>query len=114
MTAIPAVDASSTEQTVARIWCDVLGRPIVDADANFFDLGGHSVLVHMVSEQLTEAFGTSPELVELFRHPTVRSLAALLDGASLGASAGGAGAARLVARDRVRSRAARVRAAGAE
>lgn len=67
-----------TERVVAAAWCVVLGLPFVTASANFFDLGGNSLLLFALLQQLQT---TWPELrmVELFAHPTVASLAAELD-----------------------------------
>lgn len=63
------------EDALAAIWCEVLEVPSVSADDNFFDLGGHSVLLHMVRDRIDERLGLSPPLVDLFTYPTVRSLA---------------------------------------
>jgi surfactin family lipopeptide synthetase A len=47
----------------------------VGIDDNFFDAGGHSLLMINVQWKLKEAFGREVALVEMFEHPTVRSLA---------------------------------------
>ncbi|MEV7779606.1 acyl carrier protein [Kitasatospora sp. NPDC088351] len=60
---------------VAEIWCEVLQVPEVGHDESFFDLGGHSLLLQMVREQVVRRTGQDIELVEFFTHPTVRSLA---------------------------------------
>ncbi len=49
------------------------------ANANFFDVGGHSLLLAQVHGELSEALDQSINIVELFRFPTVRSLAEHLD-----------------------------------
>ena len=72
--------ATDTERVVADIWGEILSLPRVSVAENFFDLGGHSVLVHMVREQLVQRLGTNTPLVDLFQYPTVRSLARHLDG----------------------------------
>lgn len=58
---------TATERTISTIWCEVLELPSVGVQDNFFDLGGHSVLLHMVSEHIGERFGSSPPVVDLFR-----------------------------------------------
>ena len=69
------------ERRVASIWGDVLhlseGGPGLDDD--FFDLGGHSLVALKVQAQLERDLGLSVPLVLLFRHPTVRQLAAALE-----------------------------------
>ncbi|GHJ98950.1 phosphopantetheine-binding protein [Streptomyces sp. NPDC003753] len=72
--------ATDTERVLAGIWCEVLELPEVGAEDNFFDLGGHSVLLHMVQDRITARLGAAPPLVDLFQYPTVRGLAAHLDG----------------------------------
>ena len=69
------------ERRVASIWSAVLhlpeGGPGLDDD--FFDLGGHSLVALKVQAQLERDLGQSVPLVLLFRHPTVRQLAAALE-----------------------------------
>jgi mycobactin peptide synthetase MbtE len=77
----PAGHAASprTETVIAEIWREVLDVPEVRALDNFFDLGGHSVLLAVVSEQITHRLGKSVALLDLFSHPTVRALARHVD-----------------------------------
>ena len=69
---------SDIERTIATIWQSVLGVPRVGVHHNFFDLGGHSLLMVQVYEKLCVAFGRRFPLVELFRQPTVGDLARYL------------------------------------
>ncbi|MBN6052380.1 amino acid adenylation domain-containing protein [Nonomuraea sp. RK-328] len=66
------------ERRVARIFGAVLGLPDVGVDDDFFALGGHSLLATQVVARL-EAAGTPVPLRELFAHPTVAALAAVLE-----------------------------------
>ncbi len=75
------------ELRIAGIWRDVLKVDKVGAEDNFFDLGGHSLLLAQVHSRLGEALGRDLALLDLFRYPTVGSLAAHLARAS-GESAG--------------------------
>ncbi len=71
--------ASEWERAVAAVWREVLGTETVGLDDNFFELGGHSLLLVEVHRRLTTLFPEGAlEVVELFEHPTVRSLAARL------------------------------------
>lgn len=85
----PAVEAGTakyveprteTEAVLAGIWMNVLGRPQVGIDDNFFDLGGHSLLVHRVHLEILELIKCQLPITALFQHPTVRSLADYLRG----------------------------------
>ena len=76
----PRAPANATERDVAGIWADVLKVASVPVDANFFDLGGHSLLLAQVQNRVTQVFGRQISMVELFEAPTVAGLAARLAG----------------------------------
>jgi acyl carrier protein len=60
---------------LAAIWCDVLALPSVPRDANFFDLGGHSLLTVQVQGRIRRQLGFEVQLVDLFRCTTLHQLA---------------------------------------
>ena len=64
------------EETVARVWAEVLGRGPVWRDDNFFALGGQSLLAIAVSHRLESALGHPVPARELFAEPTLRGFAA--------------------------------------
>src|SRR5262249_31682827 len=63
------------EETVARVWAEVLGLERVGAHDNFFDIGGHSLLATQVLSRLRQAFPVDLSLRRLFEEPTVANLA---------------------------------------
>jgi amino acid adenylation domain-containing protein len=63
------------EGTIAAIWQEVLRVEKVGVNDNFFDLGGHSLLMVQVHSKLREAFSKEISLIEMFRNATVGSLA---------------------------------------
>jgi amino acid adenylation domain-containing protein len=67
---------TQTERELAGVWADVLAVKQVGLDDNFFDLGGHSMLLAQVHGKLRDALGHDLSIVEMFQYPTVRSLAA--------------------------------------
>ncbi|MFL6127099.1 condensation domain-containing protein, partial [Actinophytocola sp.] len=73
-------EATATERLIAAIWREVLSRESVGLADNFFDLGGHSLAVAAVHGRLTAATGRQIRLLDLFRYPNIRALAAHLDG----------------------------------
>ncbi|MER7892977.1 amino acid adenylation domain-containing protein [Micromonospora sp. NPDC094482] len=83
-TALPAGPdgLTETEELIAGIWREVLERDRVGVADNFFDIGGHSLALAAVHARLTAATGRSIKMLDLFRHPTIRALAASLDGAA--------------------------------
>ncbi len=70
------------EQDISGIWRDVLGTERVGLQDNFFDLGGHSILAVQVHARLQELTGRALPITDLFRFPTVATLAAHLGGRS--------------------------------
>jgi acyl carrier protein len=63
------------ERQIAAIWSDALGVPSVGIEERFFDIGGHSLLMIEVHDQLRDKAGHDVPLLDLFQYPTVRSLA---------------------------------------
>ncbi len=64
------------EKAVAAIWRDVLRTDEVGVDDNFFNVGGHSLLLAQVATRLSEWLGREVPLLDLFRHTTVAAQAA--------------------------------------
>jgi amino acid adenylation domain-containing protein len=69
---------SALERQIAAVWCEVLGVDAVGTRDNFFDLGGHSLLLTRVLGTLRETVAPELTMLTLFRHPTVHGLAAAL------------------------------------
>jgi amino acid adenylation domain-containing protein len=67
------------EQTLARIWTEVLGRDPIGVDDNFFELGGHSLKGTQVASRVREAFGVELPLRLLFKSPTLAQLARVVE-----------------------------------
>jgi acyl carrier protein len=67
--------ANDLERQIAAIWCDALGVERVGLDDRFFDIGGHSLLMIEVHDQLRDKTGHDVALLDLFQYPTPRSLA---------------------------------------
>jgi acyl carrier protein len=69
---------TSLERTIAAVWQDVLGIDNVGVHDNFFDLGGHSLLVVQVNSKLRKELNRDISLVEMFKYPSVSALATFL------------------------------------
>ncbi|UVM52699.1 amino acid adenylation domain-containing protein [Pseudomonas sp. B21-015] len=70
---------SQIGEVVAATWNKVLGVRSVGQDDDFFALGGHSLKVVAVTSLVNRLFGTSIELVELFRAPTLKAYVAKVE-----------------------------------
>jgi amino acid adenylation domain-containing protein len=68
------------EARVADIWKKLLDRDRVGRDESFFDIGGHSLLLLRLHNEIRVAFGQEIPILDLFRLPTVEALASRLDG----------------------------------
>lgn len=66
---------SELENLIAGVWREVLEVERVGVQDNFFNLGGHSLLLIRVNNRLRETLRTELPVVELFKYPTVSSLA---------------------------------------
>ncbi|XVV09879.1 amino acid adenylation domain-containing protein [Actinoplanes sp. CA-131856] len=71
----PAAPRTATEKRLAAAWRETLGLDELGIDDNFFAVGGDS----FAAVKLVRRVDPAPALVDLYQHPTVRSLAALLD-----------------------------------
>jgi amino acid adenylation domain-containing protein len=69
-----------TERAVAEIWTEVLGLTEVGIHDNFFDLGGHSLLLLRVHEQLQRRFDANLPVTALFQYSTIVAIATHLGG----------------------------------
>jgi acyl carrier protein len=70
---------TASEETIARIWREVLKRDRVGVTDNFLDLGGHSLLAIRVLGRISKELGVRLALRALFDSPTVAQVAALID-----------------------------------
>jgi hypothetical protein len=77
------------EEAVAGIWRELFGVDRIGMDDNFFDLGGHSLLLVRAHQRLIEQVRPDLPIVALFQNPTARSLAAYLSGGDGGVSTRG-------------------------
>jgi amino acid adenylation domain-containing protein len=69
---------SDTERRIAGIWRDILRVEQVGLNDNFFDLGGHSLLMVRAQAKIASVFGKEVPVLQLFQYPTIGALAKLL------------------------------------
>ncbi|MBF6228463.1 acyltransferase domain-containing protein [Nocardia abscessus] len=66
------------EETIAALWAETLGEKVDDAEADFFALGGTSMLATRMLDVLNERESTDIRMRELLSHSTVAAFATLL------------------------------------
>jgi amino acid adenylation domain-containing protein len=71
--------STTTEETVAAIWCAVLGLDRVSADRDFLDAGGHSLLAIRVLSRLRQAYELDLPMRLIFDYPTVQDVATRIE-----------------------------------
>ncbi|MET0179398.1 MAG: non-ribosomal peptide synthetase, partial [Novosphingobium sp.] len=70
-----AAPRNAVEARIQGIWCDVLKLPRIGLNDNFFDLGGHSLLAVQVHYRLRDVSDQPLALTDIFRFPTIATLA---------------------------------------
>jgi acyl-coenzyme A synthetase/AMP-(fatty) acid ligase len=67
------------EEQLVQIWSEILGVNRVGVRDNFFDLGGHSLLLIRVHARLRHELDPDVAVIDLFRYPTIESMASWLN-----------------------------------
>jgi len=97
LAASPGEPRTPTELRLAQLWLSVLGN---DADSgqdditvrsNFFDIGGHSLVITRLARRITDEFGVTPTITGLFDYATLAEQALYLDKLPPSATASGDG-----------------------
>lgn len=71
-----------SQKNIAKIWCKILNLYTLDKDENFFEIGGHSLTAALCISKMNEELSLNLSIKDLFAHPTVQEMAALLENKS--------------------------------
>jgi phthiocerol/phenolphthiocerol synthesis type-I polyketide synthase E len=84
-----AIDPPRTplEMQIAAVWREVLGVGHIGRDANFFALGGHSLMATQLAARLRQSLSLDLPLEAVLEQPTIAGIAALVESRRLGAAA---------------------------
>jgi amino acid adenylation domain-containing protein len=77
----PAGPRTMTEDVLCGLFAEILGLPGIGVEDDFFDHGGHSLLVTRLISRIRSVLGAELSVHALFEAPTVRSLASRLGSA---------------------------------
>lgn len=70
---------NKTEKAIFKIWSEILGTTAISLKSNFFDLGGNSLLLSKVRNQIEKKIGKEIEMVKLFKYTTIQDLAEFIE-----------------------------------
>uniref|UniRef100_UPI0032163CAE amino acid adenylation domain-containing protein n=1 Tax=Clostridium sp. TaxID=1506 RepID=UPI0032163CAE len=65
---------NEVEETLSKIWSEVLCVDKVGINDNFFDIGGHSLKATMLMSKIHKELNKEVPLKELFKSPTIKEL----------------------------------------
>jgi amino acid adenylation domain-containing protein len=74
-----AAPRNQVEEILAGIWSDLLGVERVGVHDDFFQLGGHSLLVARLASRVRQVLQVELPMVEVFKKPTIAALGEALE-----------------------------------
>ena len=78
---------TTTEEALQGIWSEVLGKDNISVTADFFELGGTSLVAGVLLGKINKRMDTSESIAVVFRCPTIRSQASHMKAAQTGGAA---------------------------
>lgn len=74
------IEASTdTEKALVKIWRELIGIENISIGADFFDLGGHSLLTTQMVSMIVEKFDVEISLSTVFQSPRIKELGEYID-----------------------------------
>jgi len=67
-------ERQDAEHLIGKVWRETLKVPYISLDDNIFNLGGTSIHVVEAFSKLRDALCVPVTVLDLFHHPTIRSL----------------------------------------
>lgn len=76
--------ANETEERLAVIWSEILGldKEVIGTNANFFDIGGHSLRATIMTARIHRELNVRLPLIEIFKTPTIKALSGIIKGSA--------------------------------
>lgn len=73
------VAKNDIEETIGKIWESFLPIEHIGVNDNFFDIGGHSLLLIQVYYKIKEEYETNLTVIDMFKFPTIRLLSEYIE-----------------------------------
>jgi amino acid adenylation domain-containing protein len=70
---------SEIEKKMCGIWMEILHKDNIGITDNFFDLGGHSLLLVALHDKILEVFQVDISLVDMFKYTNIKLLSDYID-----------------------------------
>ena len=74
----PNAPQNETERTLVALWKNALGVNSIGIHDNFFDLGGHSLLIVRLQSEVSRLWNREVPVLTFFQHPNVHDFAEYL------------------------------------
>ena len=71
--------ANEWEEKLQAVWCELFDLEKISVEADFFDIGGHSIKTAILVSKIQAEFKIDIPFATVFKHPTIRKLALLLE-----------------------------------
>ncbi|NGY89167.1 hypothetical protein F6Y05_40035 [Bacillus megaterium] len=68
------VEMTEAEEKMKLLWEELLNTPVNSVNDNFFNLGGHSLLVTRLMSRIEEVFEVRLSLRYIFENPTIKDI----------------------------------------
>jgi acyl-CoA synthetase (AMP-forming)/AMP-acid ligase II/acyl carrier protein len=64
--------------TVLKVWKETLKLSEIDINANIFDIGGNSITIYLLADNMSKEFGETINAVDIMTYPNVKELSSYL------------------------------------
>ncbi|GGH50401.1 hypothetical protein GCM10008014_15490 [Paenibacillus silvae] len=76
---VTGLNVTSTEETLAQIWAEVLKLDEIDVEDDFFDLGGSSLNGLRLIGRIDRVFNVEINFEDVYEYPTIKELSTYID-----------------------------------
>ena len=74
-----SVPDSEIQSTLTQIWREIMCLEVIEPGDDFFDLGGHSLLIMQIVTRIRQSFGVELSLRDFFKAATIADMTRLIE-----------------------------------